>query len=352
MNTWAYLPYFGDEFTPLDEVWHRTFHRLMFRGSRWPLRLVLPLLSGERGRTSAEFIRRIRKDLDALLEQDVRNVKAGYYPKSALRFDLPSYIYSMLASGPLDGVRVLQRAKQNNWKELPLHADKNAYPDYYLRTFHWQTDGWFSEESAKRYDFTVQFLFGGVADVMRRMALPPIAKTISTNNNVKILELACGTGSFIPQIQAAFPKARIVGVDLSPDYIQYARKHIKGTKVQFFHENAEHLSFENESFDAVICNNLFHELPPQVRRKIFSEVHRVLKNNAVFSITDSLQLGDNPNMNDSINSFSKGFHEPFHKQYIGDDLKGIFSECGFDVGGVQVNLFSKSIYGLKRQATE
>ena len=53
-------------------------------------------------------------------------------------------------------------------------VDRSRYPRYYLRTFHWQTDGWLSERSARLYDFGVEFLFGGTADIMRRMAIPPV----------------------------------------------------------------------------------------------------------------------------------------------------------------------------------
>lgn len=355
MSSRLHASLFNPGLTLLDETWHRSFHRLIFRGSRYPLRVILPLLSGKKRPTSSEFIRRIRKELDILLEQDIQNVKDGYYPKSALNFPLFSYIQSVLASGPLDAMRVFQRAKDNNWQELPSHIHKADYPDYYLRNFHWQTDGWFSEASAKRYDASVQFLFGGAADIMRRMSLPPVARSLQAQSlqsgslagkqGVKILELACGTGSFMAQIQAAFPTAELYGIDLSPDYILHAQKQIKGHNTHLLQANADDLPFTEATFDAVICNNLFHELPPEIRRKVFNEVHRVLKYKAVFSITDSAQLGDNPELKSSIENFRKDFH----KNYIGDDLKGIFEECGFEFGRSRAFLFSKAIYGVKNE---
>lgn len=352
MSVLSQLPVLSGRFTAVDEAWHRNFHRLVFQGSRYPLRTLLPLLSGKRVQPSPEFVRKIRIDLETLLEEDIHNVKCGYYPKKALHFPVLFYLLSLAKSGPLDGIKVIRRAKRNDWREIPSHVSKDRYPDYYLRTFHWQTDGWFSEKSASRYDVSVQFLFGGIADIMRRMALPPVARSISRSSKSRILELACGTGSFIPQIKAAFPKAAIYGLDLSPDYIKFARKTVKGDDIFFVNENAESLSFPDCTFDAVICNNLFHELPPDVRRRVFTEVFRVLKVNSVFSITDSVQLDDNPNMNESIRGFSKRFHEPFHKQYIGDDLKNIFEECSFKVGETHPHLFSKSIHGTKLEALD
>ncbi|OUS30202.1 hypothetical protein A9Q99_06925 [Gammaproteobacteria bacterium 45_16_T64] len=332
-----------------DEAWHHHFHRLIFEGSRLPLRAILPLLSGKRSKPSPEFLYKLREELSELIARDIQNVNDGYYPKSTLRFPLKSYLYSTLTSNPLDGLRVLKRAKNNNWKELPTHANKHAYPDYYLRTFHWQTDGWFSERSAKRYDASVQFLFGGVADIMRRMALPPVAKSIHNKHKPIIVELACGTGSFLPQIHSAFPNAIVFGIDLSPDYINYARKKITHPNIRLIQRNVESLPFDDNSVDAIICNNLFHELPPVIRRHIFHEVHRVLKVDAVFSLTDSVQQGDSQIMAESISNFSSLFHEPFHKNHIQDDLKSIFVECGFEPSNAQTNVFSKSIFGVKHE---
>ena len=50
-------------------------------------------------------------------------------------------------------------------------TDLSAFPDYYLRNFHYQTGGYLSERSAKLYDQQVEVLFIGSADAMRRQAL-------------------------------------------------------------------------------------------------------------------------------------------------------------------------------------
>lgn len=343
--------YYQQKMTALDELWHRSFHRLFFRGTRYPLRLILPLLSGKKRPSSHAYILSIRQAMDNLLEQDIRNVKQGYYPKTILDFPLFSYIYAVLSSGPLDALRVLRRAKRKDWHDLPSHVHEGNYPDYYVQNFHWQSDGWFSEASAKRYEASVQFLFGGAADIMRRMSLPAVvdslARSLSVDSDIRILELACGTGSFSAQIRATFPRASLCAIDLSPDYIRYAQKHHKAPQVSFLNANCESLPFKDECFDAVICNNLFHELPAEVRRQVFKEVHRVLKCQAIFSITDSAQLGDNASIKSSIENFSKDFYEPYHQNYIQDDLGKIFEQCGFLLGKSQTFLFSKTIYGEK-----
>ena len=48
-------------------------------------------------------------------------------------------------------------ASPSSTTDLPAHVDRSRYPRYYLRTFHWQTDGWLSERSARLYDPSVEF---------------------------------------------------------------------------------------------------------------------------------------------------------------------------------------------------
>lgn len=45
----------------------------------------------------------------------------------------------------------------NVWLESGL------YPEYYLNTWHYQTDGWLSEESAKVYETSTETVFVGAA---------------------------------------------------------------------------------------------------------------------------------------------------------------------------------------------
>jgi hypothetical protein len=48
-------------------------------------------------------------------------------------------------------------------------------PDYFLQNFHYQTDGYLTEHSAKLYDTQVEVLFSGSANAMRRQCLVPLS---------------------------------------------------------------------------------------------------------------------------------------------------------------------------------
>lgn len=64
---------------------------------------------------------------------------------------------------------------QEGSSRLPF-LPSNVYPKYYQNDFHYQTDGWFSSESAKTYNIQTEMLFFGQQDAMQRSTFIPMAK--------------------------------------------------------------------------------------------------------------------------------------------------------------------------------
>lgn len=120
-------------------------------------------------------VREVRRRYEALLERALDNVESGYYPQKLL-FQLPVADYAKLLPRMLrDFPRAIRRAQSKNFRDLPGDVDLAAYPPYFRRNFHWQTDGYLSRRSAELYDVGVECLFLGMADVMRRQVIPPLA---------------------------------------------------------------------------------------------------------------------------------------------------------------------------------
>jgi len=233
-----------------------------------------------------------------------------------------------------DVANVDRRRVDRDGTEVRQHssADPKKYPAYYRQNFHYQTDGWLSDESADLYDHQVEALFTGSADAMRRIALAELAKALKGHDQraFKTLDLACGTGRFMSQILHAFPKLNLTGLDLSPNYIAAAQKHVRRwPQVETIEGQAEALPFADNSFDAIVNVYLFHELPPRVRPKIIEEAARVLKPGGVFIIADSLQFGDNPKLDGILEYFPEGFHEPYYKGYLSWDFAPAMEAAGF-----------------------
>lgn len=310
----------------------RTFHFLLNPRKRGPSEAALACLT-----------RRYR----ALLDRDLMNAEAGIYPRELLS-SFPAVDLPMISSALGEIPRVFWRRAKNRYDDLPPIDDRTQYPSYYLRNFHWQSDGWFSERSARLYDLSVELLFLGTADVMRRMALPSLVQRTRGIDHPRILDLGCGTGRFIHQMHRAMPRAQLYGLDLSPDYLKRAQVVVGDVKgVSWVQENAETMSFKDGTFDAVTSIFMFHELPGGARQQVMKEAFRVLRPGGIFVIVDSAQLSESRELEFFLEGFPALYHEPYFKGYLRDDLGDALAEQGFDLAASEPCFVSKLVVGVK-----
>lgn len=280
----------------------------------------------------------IQDSMNQLREEDWNDSQNGQYPEKLL-FDEPWLRY--LTQYPkiwLDMPFTWERRKKRKFNDLPKTIDKDNYPNYYLRNFHHQTDGYLSDFSASIYDLQVEILFNGSADSMRRRIIKPLKyglKKFETRkrNSIKILDVATGSGRTLKQLRGAFPKEKITGLDLSDSYLKEASRYIselKGDLIELIKGNAENLPFEDNTFQAISCVYLFHELPRTIREKVLLEFHRVLEPGGILVLADSIQINDSPKFISIMENFHKTFHEPFYRDYIEQDIDSKIKEIGFN----------------------
>jgi ubiquinone/menaquinone biosynthesis C-methylase UbiE len=268
------------------------------------------------------FVRRAWREA---FDKDARDVAAGLYPP----MDDAAVGLRGAADVVSDARRVEDRRRRGAATEARAEAGSaDGYPAYYRQNFHFQSGGWFTPESARRYESQVEALFAGAAGAMRRRALSLLAAAWrnSDHRGRRIVDLACGSGAFLADLSAAFPRAHLVGLDLSPPYLAEAgRRSGVQTLVQ---ANAERLPFADGALDAVTCIYLFHELPPRVRPVVAAEIARVLKPGGLLAFADSIQPGDEPRLGRLLEAFPAYFHEPFYASYCDTDLERLFAAAG------------------------
>ena len=223
-----------------------------------------------------------------------------------------------------------------------------GYPAYYRQNFHYQSGGWFTADSARRYDAQVEALFSGAAGAMRRRALGLLARHWRGRDqrDLRLVDVACGSGAFLRDLAEAFPRAALAGLDLSPAYLSEARARSGRGMVQ---ANAERLPLADDSLDAATCVYLFHELPPRVRPIVAAELARVLKPGGVLAFADSVQPSDEPQLARMLEAFPAYFHEPFYGSYAETDLEALFATVGLRVIGRDKAFLTKALLLEKAQ---
>jgi ubiquinone/menaquinone biosynthesis C-methylase UbiE len=295
-------------------------------------------------RADAAQVGALRARLEEVLARDLANAEQGVYPRELLfRFPGPEHLRrlpALLADLPRVVWRVLRRAHD----ELPPDAAADEYPHYYRRTFHWQTDGWFSERSAELYELEVEAVFLGLGDVMRRMALPPVLEALRARSAPRMLDVGCGTGLFLEHVLRSEPRASVWGLDLSPHYLARARRLLgEGRRVSLALENAERLPFRDAWLDVASCIFVFHELPPEARRACARELHRVLASGGRLVLCDAAQLSDSPELQPFLDGFPRLYHEPYFKSYARDDLAELLRDVGFEIESSEPAFLSKVV---------
>lgn len=295
--------------------------------------------------------REISSDLSNLFSRDRANIEAGLYVAPEQQWPNPIRVLKKVRAYFRDLEKVNRRIVAGNSREVAHSLRNTSLPAYYLQNFHFQTDGYLSEASAELYDYQVEVLFSGGAETMRRQALVPLRAAFCGKNirDVNVLDLACGTGRFMASIKQNYPRLAVSGIDLSAPYLRLAKKTLKHwSRFDLVHGNGENLPFSDESFDAVSCIYLFHELPRPVRRNVTNEIYRVLKPKGRFIFVDSIQPGDHPPFDSLLAHFPHATHEPFYTDFLNDDLEHLFCSADFKIHSLERAFFSRIMTLIKQ----
>ncbi len=293
-------------------------------------------------------MRRLLADVAALLQRDLANAEAGYYPVPENEDGSLAGVLARSREFFRDVPEVVRRRGEKISRELPEANGKR--PDYYLQNFHFQSGGWMTEESARLYDMQVEVLFSGAASAMRRQALVPMAKALKGRDQRRLAyaDIACGTGAFLRQVRQAFPRLPAFAVDLSDAYVAETMHRLgRRPKIQPVVAKAEALPLGDASLDLATCIFLFHELPPDVRRAVACEIARVMKPGGLFVFVESLQPGDDPDYDGLLELFPALFHEPYFAGYLEENLEALFGEAGLMLEST-MNAFFAKVMALRK----
>jgi hypothetical protein len=149
--------------------------------------------------------------------------------------------------------------------------------------------------SAKIYGEVIRDVIGdslhpGGLDLTAR-----VAEVAKISKDCKVLDIACGRGASVRFIAKNF-ECNVIGIDLSAKLIQILKGGIAKEsfleRTEFAIGDAELVPCINSCFDVVICESALSLFPD--KRKVLSEVHRVLKSGGRIVATNIVLKRDIP----------------------------------------------------------
>lgn len=120
----------------------------------------------------------------------------------------------------------------------------------------------------------------------QRDAMAPVRERVVSDLSGRVLEIGCGQGASFPHYSAT---ANVTATDYSEPMLQDAREAAKKSKAQVTVEqaDAQHLPYEDESFDTVVSMLVLCSVPDHERA--LTEIRRVLKPDGEFRIFEHVR---------------------------------------------------------------
>jgi len=179
------------------------------------------------------------------------------------------------------------------------------------------------------------------AKMTSRLSYAPFARKIVASlapleSGAVIVDLGTGPGILAIELHKLLPQAKIIGVDLSSDMLEIARKNADEAGMSDFETRlgkAEEIPIESDSVSLVVTQSSFHEWEDQ--RKGLSEIFRILKPGG------SLMLKDYnwdwlSGWRRSLLKFLLTMVGESYEDHVGmfkftfDQVAGLLKEAGFD----------------------
>ena len=150
-----------------------------------------------------------------------------------------------------------------------LHPDSNALVDH-LRIVHQKHTG-FTETCAS-----------SCRDKAGRNSYEWLAEIVPNNKELRVLDLACGSGKLLKILFDRNQNLNLKGIDMCPEDLVLAKTRLKNSRVNLIESKAQNLTAINDnSIDIVLCHWALTLMDPIV--PVLEEVKRVLTSEGQFA---------------------------------------------------------------------
>ncbi len=162
-----------------------------------------------------------------------------------------------------------------------------------------------------------------------RAIIDRFRQAVGRSPQAHVLDVACGPGilaaALAPQV------GQVVGIDATPEMIRLARERFEEAGLQngrFEVSQAEHLPFEDGSFDQVVTRLSFHHF--QDMPSVLQEVRRVLRPGGRLVAADIISVSDPQRA--ALHNAVERLRDPSHVRfYPEEELVSQLQAAGFSV---------------------
>lgn len=100
-----------------------------------------------------------------------------------------------------------------------------------------------------------------------------------TEEQIRILDLGCGTGMELDQVFLRAPNASITGIDLAAGMLNRLRKkyRARADQIQLIEGNYLDVPFGKDEYDDAISSLTTHHLPPENKVIVYRKIFKALK---------------------------------------------------------------------------
>ena len=114
----------------------------------------------------------------------------------------------------------------------------------------------------------------------------------------KVLDIPCGVGWGTSLLKRA---AFIIGIDISNEAIDYAKKHYESKNRKFYVGDMQSIPLKDNSIDVVICLEGFEHVPKNIGARFIEESKRLLRQDGLLIMTCPV-----------LNEHGKSAGNPYH----------------------------------------
>lgn len=150
------------------------------------------------------------------------------------------------------------------------------------------TDDKVKIKHALRYSFLNRFYDSVTSLTCREKYFKSeMIKLADAGESGTVVDIACGTGTFITMYKGVHPDAGMIGIDADENILEIARQKTRGLgSVEYVHSYSSHMNVADSSAGLVFTGLFYHHLDYQNKVDTSKQALRILKKGGRYIICD------------------------------------------------------------------